>query len=97
LRITALNPTVRPNEQIRDGGLNYPNPGGLMQLSARNQLRGRITSVRLGAVMAEIAVDVGAGNTLVSAITRASAEALHLAVGDEVTAVIKSTEVIIAK
>jgi molybdopterin-binding protein len=37
------------------------------------------------------------GNTLTSAMTRASAEALKLAVGDDVTAIIKSTEVIIGK
>jgi molybdopterin-binding protein len=68
-----------------------------MQLSARNQLRGRITSVTLGEVMAEVAIDIGSGNTLTSAITRGSAEALKLAVGDQVTAVIKSTEIIIGK
>jgi molybdopterin-binding protein len=68
-----------------------------MQLSARNQLRGRVTTIRAGTVMAEVVVDVGGGNTLTSAITRGSAEALKLAVGDEVTAIIKSTEVIIGK
>ena len=68
-----------------------------MKLSARNQLRGRVTSIRLGGVMAEVSIDIGAGNTLVSVITRASAEALGLAEGDEVTAVIKSTEVLVAK
>lgn len=68
-----------------------------MQLSARNQLRGRITSVTLGEVMAEVAIDIGSGNMLTSAITRGSAEALKLAVGDQVTAVIKSTEIIIGK
>lgn len=68
-----------------------------MQLSARNQLRGRVTAVHTGTVMAEVVVDVGGGNTLTSAITRASAEALKLRMGDEVTAIIKSTEVIIGK
>jgi molybdopterin-binding protein len=65
-------------------------------LSARNQFQGKIKSVKLGNVMAEIVVAVG-GLEIVSAITRGSAEHLALKVGDEVTAVIKSTEVMIAK
>ena len=68
-----------------------------MQLSARNQIRGKVKGIRAGTVMSEVVIDIGGGNTLVSAITRGSAEALKLAVGDEVTAIIKSTEVIIGK
>ena len=68
-----------------------------MQLSARNQLRGRVSAIRTGTVMAEVVVDIGGGRMLTSAITRESAEDLKLAVGDEVTAIIKSTEVIIGK
>jgi molybdopterin-binding protein len=68
-----------------------------MQISARNQLRGRITAVRLGAVMAEVTVDVGGGNSLVSTITKASAESMDLREGQEVVAVIKATEVMIGK
>ncbi len=67
-----------------------------MRLSARNQLAGRVTAVRLGAVMAEVTIDIG-GHTLVAAITRDSAEALGLREGDRVTAVIKSTEIIVGK
>jgi molybdopterin-binding protein len=65
-------------------------------LSARNQFEGKIASIVLGNVMAEVVVAVG-GLEIVSAITRRSAEALDLKVGDVVTAVIKSTEVLIAK
>jgi molybdopterin-binding protein len=68
-----------------------------MLLSARNQLRGRITAVNLGAVMAEVTVDIGGGNSLVSAITRASAESMDLREGLDVVAVIKATEVLIGK
>jgi molybdopterin-binding protein len=67
-----------------------------MQLSARNQLKGTVTAVTGGAVMAEVVVDVG-GQAVVAAITRTSAENLSLTVGDGVTVVIKSTEVMIAK
>ncbi len=67
-----------------------------MALSARNQLPGTVKSVVLGAVMAEIVVDV-AGHQVVSVITRRSAEALDIKAGDEVRAVIKSTEVMLEK
>ena len=65
-------------------------------LSARNQFRGTIKSVHLGEVMAEVVVSVGELE-IVSAITRGSAERMDLNPGDEVVAVIKSTEVLIAK
>lgn len=65
-------------------------------LSARNQLAGTIKSVKLGNVMAEIVITVGDAE-VVSAITRTSAEAMKLAQGDKVRAVIKSTEVMIDK
>lgn len=68
-----------------------------MRLSARNQLKGRITEVKLGAVMAEVTVDIGGGNSLVSAITLASVEAMELREGVEVVAVIKATEVLIGR
>jgi molybdopterin-binding protein len=65
-------------------------------LSARNQFKGTIKSVKLGNVMAEVVVAVGSLE-IVSAITRGSAEAMGLKAGDEVRAVIKSTEVLIDK
>jgi len=65
-------------------------------LSARNQFKGTVKSVKFGEVMAEVVVTVG-DIEVVSAITRTSAEQMGLRPGDEVTAVIKSTEVILAK
>jgi molybdopterin-binding protein len=67
-----------------------------MKLSARNQLRGRVTAVKSGAVMAEVEVQIEPGQ-VVAAITDTSREQLDLKEGDEVTVVIKSTEVLIAK
>jgi molybdopterin-binding protein len=67
-----------------------------MALSARNHLKGEITEVLLGTVTALITVKVG--NDLVeSVITRRSAEEMKLKKGDQVIAVIKSTEVMIQK
>ncbi len=67
-----------------------------LEISARNRLRGHISSILADGVMAEIRVQVG-DQEIVSIITRASAERLRLAVGDQVFAVVKSTEVMIAK
>ena len=68
-----------------------------MQLSARNQLKGKVTGVDLGAVMANIKIEVSEPNTITAVITKESAEKLGLTEGDDVTAIIKSTEVIIGK
>ena len=65
-----------------------------MNISARNQLRGKVKSVTLGAVMAEVTVDVS-GQEVVSAITKASAEGLGLREGSEVIVLIKATEVML--
>jgi molybdopterin-binding protein len=68
-----------------------------MRLSARNQLEGTVVSVEHGAVMSTVVIRLSGGQDVVSAITKGSAEALELAEGDAVTAVIKATEVMIGK
>lgn len=67
-----------------------------MTLSARNKLEGKITELQFGGVMAHVVVQVG-NNFIESVITRRSAEEMNLKVGDTVTAVIKSTEVMLQK
>ncbi|HEV2451266.1 MAG TPA: TOBE domain-containing protein [Streptosporangiaceae bacterium] len=67
-----------------------------MELSARNNLNGTVQSIRSGQVMAEITVHVEAG-TITAAITDASRERLNLQEGDQVTVIIKATEVMIGK
>lgn len=69
---------------------------GTVEISARNQLPGTVQSVKTGAVMAEIVVNVEAG-TIAAVITDSSREHLNLQEGDLVTVVIKATEVMIAK
>ena len=68
-----------------------------MELSARNQLKGKVTTIELGAVMANIKIEVNEPNTITAVITKESAERLGLKEGDDVAAIIKSTEVIIGK
>jgi molybdopterin-binding protein len=67
-----------------------------MELSARNQLRGTITDIKLDGLMAEVTVAIGE-QEIVSVITRGSAERLGLRQGDAVTVIFKSTEVMLAK
>ena len=67
-----------------------------MELSTRNQLKGKVISVLTGSVMAEVKVDVH-GDEIVAAVTRHSVERLDLQEGDEVTVLIKATEVMLAK
>jgi molybdopterin-binding protein len=66
------------------------------KLSARNQIEGKIVEIEVDGVMAHVAVQVGK-NTIESVITRRSADEMKLKVGDRVTAVIKSTEVMLQK
>ena len=68
-----------------------------MQLSGRNQLEGKIVGVELGAVMANIKIEVSEPGVITALITKESAEKLGLKEGDDVTAIIKSTEVIVGK
>jgi molybdopterin-binding protein len=65
-------------------------------LSARNRLEGKIVELQLGGVMAHVVVKVGE-NLIESVITRRSAEEMKLKVGDTVSAIIKSTEVMLEK
>jgi molybdopterin-binding protein len=83
---TRTNDNREPNRQKKETTV----------LSARNQFKGTVKSVKLGNVMAEVVVAVDSIE-IVSLISRASAEKLGLKAGDAVTTVIKSTEVIIDK
>lgn len=67
-----------------------------LKTSARNRLPGVVTAVKLGEVMAQVDVRVG-DNHIVSVITREAAEELELKEGDQVIAIIKATEVMVAK
>ena len=66
-----------------------------MRLSARNQLRGRITDITEGEAIANVALEV-AGQRLVASITVEAVRDLGLKAGDEVTAVIKASDVMLA-
>jgi molybdopterin-binding protein len=67
-----------------------------MEISARNQIRGRVKAVSKGAVMAEVEVEVEPA-TMTAAITAASVDRLALNVGDSVVVIVKATEILIGK
>jgi molybdopterin-binding protein len=67
-----------------------------MRLSARNQLTGTVASIEVGAVMTIVTVDLDGGQQVTSSVTRQAVEELGLKPGSPVTAVIKSTEVMLA-
>jgi molybdopterin-binding protein len=78
------------------GVTEQPAASGVLSLSARNQLRGKIVALTSDGLMTEVRLSIG-GQELTAVITRSSAERLRLAMGEEVVAVIKSTEVMIGK
>jgi molybdopterin-binding protein len=68
-----------------------------MKLSARNQLKGRIVEVRRGATTAHVRIDIGNGVIVTSSITNEAVDDLGLTVGDDAIAVIKASDVMVAK
>ncbi len=66
-----------------------------MRLSARNQLNGTVAAVEDGAVMTIVKVDLGGGQSVTASVTKESVAELGLTIGAPVTAVIKSTEVML--
>ncbi len=66
-----------------------------MNISARNQLKGKVTAIQEGAVMTEVMVQTPGGEEVTAVITRSSADRLQLSVGKEVCAVIKATDIMI--
>lgn len=66
-----------------------------MKLSARNVLKGKVTEIKKGAVAAQVRVDVGGGNIITSTVTVDAVDDLKLAMGSEVSVIIKASEVIL--
>ncbi|HEX4721954.1 MAG TPA: TOBE domain-containing protein [Pseudonocardiaceae bacterium] len=66
-----------------------------MRLSARNQLNGTVAAIEDGAVMTIVKIELPGGQEVTASVTKESVADLDLAVGAPVTAVIKSTEVML--
>jgi molybdopterin-binding protein len=69
----------------------------MMKLSARNQLKGKIVAVQKGQTTAHVRIDIGNGVIVTSSITNEAVDDLGLKIGDDAIAVIKASDVIVAK
>ena len=68
-----------------------------MRLSARNQIKGKVVGVRKGQTTGHVRIDIGNGVIITSSITNEAIDDLALQVGDDATAVIKASDVMVAK
>jgi molybdopterin-binding protein len=68
-----------------------------LKLSARNQFKGTVVFVEKGEITAKVKIMVQVPITVTAVITKESVEDLEIKEGDEVTANVKSTEIMIAK
>lgn len=68
-----------------------------MKISARNQFPGRVTAIQSGAVNGTVKVQIAPGLIVTASITEEAITDLALAEGDEVTVLIKASDVLIGK
>ena len=68
-----------------------------MKLSARNQIKGTVLEIRKGATTSHVRIDIGGGVVVTASITNEAVDDLALAVGDAAVAVIKASDVMVAK
>lgn len=68
-----------------------------MQISARNQIKGKVVEVHEGPISGTVSIDIGGGNVLFAHITEESVKQLGIKKGDEVVAIIKSSSILVGK
>jgi molybdopterin-binding protein len=68
-----------------------------LRLSARNQLRAKVISVKHGGVLSTVKLELDPGQTMTATITREATDALALAPGTEVLGLCKATDVLVAR
>jgi molybdopterin-binding protein len=69
---------------------------GIMKISARNVLKGKVISVEKGATTAHVKIEIAGGQVVTASITNESVDSLKLIVGGEAYAVVKSSDVLVA-
>jgi molybdopterin-binding protein len=87
--------TRRDDRPVRRG-VRRPHGGALVAISGRNQLAGFVEEIRVDRLLAQVRLRIG-DQTLTAVITRDAIDELKLKRGDEALAIIKSTEVMIAR
>jgi molybdate transport system regulatory protein len=85
----AVFAIIKANEVIVGKGVDGA------KLSARNVLAGKVISSHDGAVNSEVAIQLAGGATVIASITKESAQALGLQQGDQVSAIVKASNVLI--
>src|SRR5579862_7906905 len=93
VHLSARKRSRAPSLVIRSPRCDNP---PTMALSARNQFPGKVLSIKGGAVMSEVVIDIGGGHQIVSLISTSSVKRLKLKKGGDAVAVIKATEVIVS-
>lgn len=68
-----------------------------MKISARNQIKGKVTEVHKGQTTGHVLIDIGNGVTIFSSITNEAIDELKLKVGDNAVAIIKASDVMVGK
>ena len=68
-----------------------------MKLSARNQIKGTVIRITPGAVNGTVKVDIGGGNLVTASITEEAIAELALMEGDQVTVIVKASDVLVGK
>lgn len=68
-----------------------------MKLSARNLLKGRVLEVQKGQTTAHVRIEIGENAVITASITNEAVDDLGLKVGDEATAIIKASDVLVGK
>jgi len=68
-----------------------------MKVSARNQLKGKISEVTKGATTSHVRIEIGSGVVVTASITNEAVADLQLKKGDDAWAVIKASDVMIGK
>ncbi|NIK89174.1 molybdopterin-binding protein [Rhizomicrobium palustre] len=68
-----------------------------MKLSARNQFKGKVIDVTKGQTTAHVRIDIGGGVVVTASVTNEAVDDLGLAAGDDAVAIIKASDVLVAK
>jgi molybdate transport system regulatory protein len=68
-----------------------------LNISARNKLQGIVENLHLGSVSAEVEINIGNKDNVVAVITSSSIKNLKVKIGNQLSAIIKATDVMIGK
>jgi len=102
-KLTRLGETLlKEYKRVEDyvgevlGDTEYWEAAGL-KISARNRLKGVVKNVEKGDIIAKVKMEISAPATITALISKEAVEDLNIKAGDKVEAVIKATEVMVAK